>query len=513
MLRADQCWQSLRCFERRISPTLEENEYVLSSDLKSATDAIPHAVCRWLVNGFTEGYGDPKWDFLIPLIRERSVLCEDGSIHTLQRGVMMGEPLSKICLVLLGLVTEEIAFSDYTGQSLTRLNTVTTPWRCYHLGGDDHLATGPKGYLRSITALHKQLGSIISKPKHRMSKLLVVYTEKVLFFRDRTLNKSVCDVQRNPEDSIFVDSLKLRLFSPFTKATDTQNDKNVAIGKVKGVTRTLQYISDIWLKRTAVERLRYKFRDFIKGLHHHTISAVCALPIPLGGLGLTWDKREYEHIPRPWKCAFAAILSEDVVGLTVRRALGSIFVNSNPRGVTVDAYCSTFADQVCDYPQMVDAKRLHEIEHEVPEGLSFQSKLSKLKEKGWYSTNDLTAFAERPYLFRKLMTGKEKGRYYRTEQVRKRIARTWTTLEGLVGNREDIVFDDINDVIKQCEKKIKSLFFVNVDSTITSYATVPREYNKPDNNDVWLHASFYEAPLRQVLTLGEPSMKVCLSKN
>lgn len=137
----------------------------------------------------------------------------------------MGEPLSKISLILLGVAMEEIAFSDYTGQSLSRERTVPTTWRTFHLGGDDHLAVGPKGYLKAITKNHLRSGSIISKPKHRMSNRLVVYTEKVLLFRDRTINKTVRDVQRNPRDSIFIDSIKIRLMSPFTKATMSQNDK------------------------------------------------------------------------------------------------------------------------------------------------------------------------------------------------------------------------------------------------------------------------------------------------
>jgi len=504
MIRADQCWQSLRVWEKLHITSLGDEYEVLSSDLKSATDAIPHTVARTLLKGFLEAINCTKWSWIIDFIGERDVFPEGGlPVYTLQRGVMMGEPLSKVCLILLGLAIEELAFSEYNSLSLTRISTPSTPWRAFHLGGDDHLAVGPAGYLRSITAYHRSYGSLISPSKHRRSKIFVVYTEKILFFVNRQLNKPVWEVTRNPGDSIFVDSMKLRLLSPFTKATETCNDKNIAIGKVKSAARTLEYIESMYLKKFVVDRLRYKFRDFVKGTHHRTICAVTSLPTELGGLGLCYNSEYLKALPPIWNKALRTLLDEGAVGTRVRSLLGNIFRNSVPRGVQVDNFVTDLVDQILDYPDMVEAKSLTVLlAQEGLEDVSFRRALHVLRERHFVSIPDLPGIAERPYLFHKLLIG-EGGKSFRTEPVKDRIRQVWSKLEELTLNPNEEPLSEAE--LKRAREISKSLLFVNLEEKTTLALVTRGEY---DPEDPWISADFQEVNLRQAITFGEPSMTV-----
>jgi hypothetical protein len=506
MIRADQCWQSLRVWERLGIDSLGEDYEVLSSDLKSATDAIPHTVALCLLRGYLEAIGATKWLWILDFIGEREVFPEGGlPVFTLRRGVMMGEPLSKVCLILLGLAVEELAFSEFTHQSLTREHTLATKWRAFHLGGDDHLAVGPSGYLKSITSYHRSFGSLISPSKHRRSKIFVVYTEKILFFVDRQLNQPVWRVTREPQNSIFVDSMKLRLLSPFTKATETCNDKNIAVGKVKSAARTLEYIETMYLKKFVVDRLRYKFRDFVKGPHHHTICAVTSLPTELGGLGLAYNMQYLNTLPPIWNRAIRTILLEGSAGTRVRSLLGNIFVNSVPRGVQIDNFVTDLVDQILDFPSMVDAKSLSELlADEKLESESFRRALHVLRERHWVSVPDLPGLAERPYLFRKLLLGAG-GKSFRTEPIKDRIRKVWSKLEELDLHPNDEPL--LEEEIKRAREISKSLLFVNL-KQMTTLALVKRGQYDPE--DPWTSADFREVSLREAITYGEPSMTVSL---
>jgi len=511
LLRCDQAWQSLHVLSNAKDSELAQDEYVLSSDLKEATDAIPHDVGRTMLRALLEQIGATEWLWIVDLIGPRTVFAEDGDVFLLKRGVMMGEPLSKILLVLLGLTMEEIAFSEYTGKKLSRKFTIDTKWRSFHLGGDDHLARGPLAYLKGITANHRLYGSIISPTKHRLSKIFVVYTEKLLVFRGRVANMPVNIVNDNIEKSVFIDSIKIRLLSPFTKATDTMNDKNVAIGKCIGLASTFKWFSDKPLMRLVFDRAQYRFRDFIASGHHKTLSSVQALPVSLGGLGFSIDTKYLENLPECFNKALRAVALGGSEGYQAQVTLSQTYVNKCPRGVSPDDVIANTVKQFLDYPKMVNLMSFEEALDQVdPErNNSFSHNLWLLRKKDIVSLRDIPSIAERAYVMRKLLEQSGVGKPYRTETNSRRIAKTWNDLNnlGLTTSGSQLTIEEL----KLAEKVSKRSLYIDLSQT-TTIVTVDSMDPEYDNDNPWATGTFLDVSQKQSLTWGEPTMSVRLKK-
>nr|WAK73584.1 RNA-dependent RNA polymerase [Phytophthora palustris narna-like virus 1] len=498
MLRADQAWQALKVLERLSISSLEDIDdvYVLSSDLKEATDAMPHDVARMMLKSLLTALGSSarKWLWILDLIGPRTVFAEDGSVFTLQRGVMMGEPLSKVCLILLNLVVEDMAFLEYLGKSLHVTRAPRVPWRAYHVGGDDHLAVGPIGYLKKITANHRSYGSVISPEKHRISRFMVVYTEKVLHFDGRTINMPVDQIDDNIIDSVFVDSVKVRLLSPYTKAIETISDRNVAIGKVKGISRSLQYLKSSSMKRLVIDRALYRFRDFIKGPHHRTIRSVESLPVELGGLGIALDTRYLANLPPIFNRGLRSICTADPVGYQVRLLLGTIFSNDTSRGVSTHDFIAKWpvVGSVRDWFQIIDPQN----------HLTFRAKLQRLKQRGIVSLNDLPQLIERSYVFRRLLEQVDIRPGYRTEPVAKRIAKAWTSLENLQGRLHPDGSPLSERELAAAQKLAKQVLLINLNEGM-----ILPIYNRDSDGDL-TELRFRRTDILDVVRFGQPSMTV-----
>jgi len=510
LLRCDQAWQALKVLERSSMMTFWPDYQALSSDLKSATDAIPQKLCRTLLRGFLEAAKLTEWAWLIDIVDLRYVFCEDGTSFILRRGIMMGEPLSKVCLVLLGLAVEEIAFSDYMGLSLRRPYTprFKGSWRAFHLGGDDHLAIGPKGYLNQITAIHRSFGSVISPEKHRKSVRFSVYTEKILLWEGCRINCPVSSVTSG--DSPFIDSVKVRLLSSFTKATDSANDKNIAIGKCKGLARTLEYFGNQSMKRLVLDRASYRFHDFIKGPHHRTISSVVALPISLGGLGLGIDTRYLARLPGCFNQAIRAVTKGGSLGQRCKMQLGRIFANTDPRGLQITDFVNDLVNQVLDYPDMVNLMSRNDALDQVDpkRANTFAYNLWLLAKKDIIPLGDIHKVAERPFLFRKLLEQERPGKYFRTEAITRRLAKCWDELEKL--ELGDFLRDPLSEEeLKEAIRSSKMIAFVDLTQS-TSIALADTANEAWDPEDPWLAADFRDVSLKEMLTYGEPSMTVRL---
>lgn len=426
----------------------------------------------------------------------------------------MGEPLSKICLVLLGLAMEEIAFSEYMGIPLSRTWTKPCKWRALHLGGDDHLAPGPLSYLKSITSNHRLFGSKISPTKHRISRKYIVYTEKILRIENTVLNRRADQVDRNPEDSTFIDSVKVRLLSPFTKATDSQNDRNIAIGKIRGISATLQYFSNREIRRSVFDRAVYRFAGYLPSAHHKTQSAVVGLPIALGGLGLSVDDSYISKLPGIFNQAIRSIIKGGGTAYRAHRALSLIFANRNPRGLSMNDvdWVSEFVEQVLDYPGSVEMLSRTELLDRLDPNreMSWREFTTKAQHESWVSLRDIPRIAEKPFLMKRLLEGKEVPKYFRTETNKKRIAHCWTSLEKLEGLKE---FDDSElcpEDIKIATRAAKQVVFMDL-SQITSAALVDTTSELWDPEDPWLSADFIDISYKELLTYGEPSLNVPLS--
>jgi hypothetical protein len=510
MLRADQAWQALRIFGQLEIDNINDHDdvAVLSSDLKSATDAIPHTVGKQLLHSFIEGVGGTalKWKWIIDLISTRTVFTEDGQMFILRRGIMMGEPLSKVCLILLSLAVEEIAYREYLGVSLRVIRRPRTPWHGYHVGGDDHIAVGPIGYLKQITANHRLCGSMISPEKHRISKIMVVYTEKVLHFKGTILNMDPTTIDDNINQSIFVDSMKIRLLSPFTKAMDNVNDRNVAVGKVKGIARSLQYLKDSSMKRLILDRALYRFRDFILGPHHRTIRAIESLPVELGGLGIASDTRYLANLPPIYNRALRTICIADPAGYRVRILLGTCFSNDTSRGVSTHDFIAKWIDVIVDnmsfgrpvVGSIRDWFALIDREHK----LTFRAKLQRLKDRDIIPLSDLPQLIERSYVFRRLLEQKDIRPGYRTEPITSRVAKVWNGLEKL-GSRLHADGSPLTErELAAASRLAKQVLLINLDETMV----LPIKSRDEDGDLTDLR--FWRASIKDVALFGQPSMTV-----
>lgn len=259
------------------------------------------------------------------------------------------------------------------------------------------------------------------------------------------------------------------------------------------------------MKRTIINRLRYKFRDFIKGPHHRTISSIVALPTELGGLGLTYDLRWVDTLPEIWNKAIRGMIFQSMDMLRIKNALSGIFVNTNDRGIAKSNYVN--CSQVLENPGNLDSISFQEAELILGLQGSFREKIANARKLGWWSLQDLPKLVERPFLFRKLLEGKQKGKYYRTEPIHKRIAKAWDTLAGLqlAGDGSPLTEDEISMAIGIS----KNLLFVDI-NMMTTIAVVDRRTVDPA--DPWLTADFRDVSMKDALTFGEPSMAVVLSE-
>jgi len=335
-----------------------------------------------------------------------------------------------------------------------------------------------------------------------------VYTEKILLWEGTRLNEPV--TASSSARSPFIDSVKIRLLSPFTKATDSANDKNIAIGKCKGLSRTLEYFENRSMKRTIIDRAQYKFRDFVKGPQHRTICSVTALPVSLGGLGLSIDNQYLEKLPGVFNQAIRAIILGGSLGQRVKMILGQTFANVNPRGLKITDFITDLINQILDYPSMVNLMSRNEALDKVdPERTnSFAFNLWLLAKKDIIPLGDIHKVAERPFLFRKLLEQEVSGKYYRTEPISKRIAKTWDNLELLEiasFSKDCLTETELTEAIRS--SKMVAFVDLTMSMTIAVADTATEGYDK---DDPWLAADFLEVSMKDFLSYGEPSMKVLL---
>jgi len=447
--RQDQAWQALKNFQKLRIAKLPLGYAVLSSDFKSATDSIPFEVQKVCLEELNEQFGTKRSAFLEDLIGTRIILNEKRMrLFKSTRGILMGEPLSKIILVLSILGSEEYVYSDYVRESPWRTYTKKiAPWRCFHIGGDDHIAVGPLTYLKRLTKFAKSIGFIVSPSKHIMSRTAVTYTEKMLYFKGKILNLPIGEVNRRIDESIFVDSIKTRLLSPFVKALESRDDRNSAIGKAKSLSRSIQWFPlGGRLEKTAryaVERFRARFRTFIPASGRRMMTALTKLAPSLGGLGLGFRTQatELNALPKIFRWAIFRISEQSSYSYRLRNALSSTF--QNPKSYGTFKYVTDFIDQLDTYPNMVGTKFQDLRDRYVDEAKDLDNVefIDFLKEKSIISFTDFKAMLERPYRFQLLLTTSESD-HFNTQPNGKRFARTWNKLKEIATECDkDLTFE------------------------------------------------------------------------
>lgn len=329
--REDQAWEAAKQLCRAKQP-LGPNEYILSSDLKDATNAQQWLLSKVMLRAFAQGYGfhiSPYVDLAIETLGPRLVQTHDDDIILSNVGIMMGEPLAKPSLTLLNLCIEELAFLEYTHSTDLLETADDSPdphkvWRCFHVGGDDHLARGPLPYLERITELHRLCGSHIDPGKHGYSRVCVKYTERVLDLRNLQREKPLDVDHSDYSRSVIVDTIKVRLLERGLSTEQRKDNKNVAIGKAKQLGKTLEWLPDDsrYYDATKIESIRELFIKRMGGFlpkekRNPRAFAQIHLPETLGGFGLGARKDIKKYLlesPKPVQYLVAKKLSFKTMG-------------------------------------------------------------------------------------------------------------------------------------------------------------------------------------------------------
>lgn len=436
LMKTDQAWQALYLLQNKRFP---EGSAVLSSDLSEATDCIPKVVGYQLLMGFMLGVG---FQSNFKHIAADLLLCNrsftgPGYVSERQtRGIMMGEPLTKVVLTILNLVVEEYAIRRYMHISPERMYFESPPWRSYHIGGDDHLAIGPVRYLNEITDCHLKCGSKISLGKHGISTNIVKYCEKVLDV-SKIENFSIWDINTldGYEVTPFVDSIKVRLLSPLTKAYEVSSERNIAIGKGLSLGRTLKWMNTNHFPRKWVRMVRDRFFQRMGSLLPDRSSRVywqLMLPIQWGGLDLYLPDEipeMYSLVPELTKSIMEAVRNDEPKGHEDAKLLRKLLSNYSYRGyrlneTDVSLMNSHIEDVVV---QHFPRSTWREIKKEFdPAGKESAKTIADLAwAEGWKGIEDIYDELMRPILFKEILLGREKAQVYNTEPLKRRYAKLW----------------------------------------------------------------------------------------
>nr|AMR08652.1 RNA-dependent RNA polymerase [Phytophthora infestans RNA virus 4] len=441
--RGDQAWHAASGLGR-LNPRSVAGYSVLSSDLKNATNAQHIALTRDMLRAFiyssglvvSEAYVNLVLDTICPRLVEL-----DGEFTLSCRGIMMGEAIAKPSLTLLNLVVEELAFLKYENK-LVLLNTdkaaPSRRWRCYHVGGDDHLAVGPDQYLDLITHNHELSGSIISPDKHGKSRKMVKYCERVLLVQNLQYNTP----DRKPfEHGLIVDSIKVRLLEKGQSTLIAKDNKNVAVGKSQQLVKSLDWLPKQLYSKGFIRSIQHLFIKRMGSLlpnrnrDEEAFHSVC-LPKILGGYGLGLAEDLLTHLSKS-KPEIQQTVSAVLYGIETRRArniLSRLNTTISDRSIQgTKWYEDEMVQQFREYPDMVGAIDGREMRRRFPAS-TYQESKAHAASAGWLPIDQLARRVTRGHLFGELMSGGAKRQnVFKTRNWIQEFTRLRKRLEEEVG--------------------------------------------------------------------------------
>lgn len=410
--------------------------YILSSDLKTATDFCPHGYSHALVRGFIDGLGITStltdlWTDLLCSPRDyvRYVGGEEVVTPT-SRGILMGDPGSKLVLSLFNKAAELEARLRYSlrfprrasgrflARNMTRL--VAVPGRAFALAGDDHLAMGPRRYLQEITRSHIRNGMEVSTSTNFLSKIAGFYCEEIIFVRDDKVMEYwgakvplyKFEYERNPH----VDALKIRLFSPCQKEHEGKNETNPAIGMARTLRGMIAWIMEGWesLKIIGSMRFRQRMRKLIP-----TNLAWASLPQSLGGISCPVFDLDIEdilgHLDKlddDLKESLCLCFRSDPSLVPLKRAVGQIPTISSIRGIDAneieEEVRKVLSSELCEARSVNDFASLLGIDPQEWGNKRYRDRLTMISRSTEYiSVSTAVSAVMRPYVFRDILFPEE----------------------------------------------------------------------------------------------------------
>lgn len=507
--RMDQAWAATEMVAKvKYDP---EHHWVLSSDLKDATNAQQFELTKSLIRGFLAGYGEivrPSYlELVLSTIGPRLVSFrgyEHLSVLT-TKGIMMGEAIAKPSLTLLNLSIEELSFLEFTKTEDRLYNTDESPyrnWRCCHIGGDDHLAVGPLGYLEGITRNHGHAGSHIAAGKHGYSRSAVKYTEKIL---------NIENFRTKDPNQIIVDSVKVRLLERGLSTLMAKDNKNVAVGKSAQLARTIEWLPEYCYPPGKIQSIRNLFIKRMGPLlprEHSNPKAFAAIHLPpiLGGYGLGGRelKKYLKASPEPHQ----RLLSKMMLGITVTDELALLRkLNHNPstRGVeSIDQYELDLANQINALASQYGCISWTDFQEKF-RGANNRITIANGYREGWMSVSDFAKRVTRGTLFQHLLMGTAKAKEFQTVPWVQTYRNIWNRLMDLVGPYDIPDWDRLTD--KQLNRLVNSCNKVwYIDSCRMNTFDLGVEDNSPDGEHETY--DFVQAPWLFGARIGMPDLSV-----
>lgn len=513
--RQDQAWAATEMLHKaNYNP---DRHWVLSSDLKDATNAQQFELTKTLIRGFLQGY-DSIYDtayveLVLGTIGPRLVVSsnpEELSFVT-SKGIMMGEAIAKPSLTLLNLSIEELSFLEYTQAEESLYTNAASPyrsWRCCHIGGDDHLATGPLRYLETITNNHLLSGSHISAGKHGYSQFAVKYTEKVLNIRNLA-NKQPLN-GGDLSKSIIIDSVKVRLLERGQSTMLKKDDKNVAIGKAQQLARTLQWLPSYCYRPGKIQSIRNLFIKRMGNLlprEHKNPRAFAAIHLPniLGGYGLGGENYKEYFMKSPWP--HRCLLSKMLTGIDCRqelRILRNLNTNLSTRGVKAIAdfeaeLCSFISDRASAF----GCKTWPEFRKMFPDDNSRVAIANGFR-AGWMSVQDFAKQATRGTLFQHLLMGTAKAKEFQTTPWVQTYAKFYETFKAMVEPYGEPDWENLTDKhIRTIVESANKVWYI--DSRQIETFDLGVGDNSPQEPEIY---DFVDAELLTGFRIGMPDLSV-----
>jgi len=332
--------------------------------------------------------------------------------------------------------TDEASQLEWRGFYETRL---IRPKIFFSCAGDDHVAMCLRQPLEAITSNHIKNQMVPSKEKNFLSRCGVVYCERLLI---RTHGTHMWDPRTNrTEDTTMVDSIKIRLMSPSSKAQESQNETNPSIGKAF-LLRKFQSWMPVGWKRFSSKILPLRFYNrMYRFLPHRANGAVhrlVSLPIPLGGFGLALGEglvfNEGDLLD-----SHALLLESFIEGNRDPRlfkATMSLLKNRYARGVTFE---DTIIDEMIEELEVAaGAKALSATLTEFTanggefvKGEAFDSLRRKLAQKGYITESAVKALLIRVQTQQRLFT-EDVSAGWKTARWDTRLTRFNETCEKLI---------------------------------------------------------------------------------
>jgi len=526
--RQDQAFEAVKGLCRLKRPQLDlpikragPTEYVLSSDLKDATNAQNWAVTKSLLTGFINGYGlssRPEYvSLVLSLIGPRIVQFPDFETIVSKQGIMMGEAIAKPSLTLLNLSIEELAFLRYleVEEEVLRDNTPAPyrDWRYVHIGGDDHLARGPWRYLNLITQIHLSAGSHISPGQHGYSKICVRYTERLINLTNLKYGKPF---NEDHNLSVIVDSVKVRLLERGQSTLIKKDNKNVAIGKSQQLGGTLEWLpkDNRFFSETKKASIRALFVERMgsllprKAVNPRAFANI-HLPTSVGGYGLGMKSELKSFLlksPKPTQW----IVYKALMGIDVRkdcRIFRTLNTNTSSRGVEdILRFQEDLVDRLNDYPTYINAMSWWEVKDRYPQAQDNARRVIALAaDDGILSVEDFVKRATRGNLFQELLLGVNAPKVFNTRKyvdTYQKVVWTYYEKEGGPDWDTSSLAEQTNEDITRVISKVVPMWFFDINQETTVDVG---KYDPETGEETY---EFLEGRYLDLYTKGLPSLNV-----